>query len=232
MDARMGGQVAQGVMLQSERRSLFAWTAVGSEQPVGAIADQARRGDLTLGDAILVTAVAADRESPALQECRRDDAEPAGVRSPARGLKDADAFLDLLPGTIAASEDPVQSLHECWDLPVQQARLEIAEELQRRQQGVDLGSIEPETWELIPWPRPGLPEAIPVARANIFDRRVEPIAHVDEIAFESCPGDPHPLLESRKRHDLAVLQQLVDLVEPFGAIHCIRYAGPRDRRRA
>src|SRR5205814_1704856 len=114
---------------------------------------------------------------------------------------------------IAASEDPVQSLHECWDLPVQQARLEIVEELQGRQQGVDLGRdepetcefipteiyallttlqllnnlqpglldgqeiveelqgrqqgedlgrIEPETWEFIPWPRPRLPEAIPV----------------------------------------------------------------------
>src|SRR5205085_2029088 len=105
------------------------------------------------------------------------------------------------------------------DLSIEQARLQIAEELQGRQQRVDLGRIEPEARKLIARTVAGLAEAIAIAGANILDRRMKAVAHVDQVALERCPRHPQRVLESGKRHDLAVLQQLVDLVESFRPIH-------------
>src|SRR5438045_1313051 len=210
--------------IHREAPQVFPQVAVRIEIPVIPIVHQALRGDFTLGHPVVVPVVMADPEARALQQRRRDDAEPRGVALPAFRVKDADARLDLLPGMIAPAQDRVQPLDERGDLPIEQARLQIAEELQGRQQRVDLGRIEPEPGELITRSGPGLSEAISIARPNIFDRRVKSVAHVDKIAFEGCPRDAQCVFESRKRHDLAVLQQLVDLVESFRSIH--RLAAP------
>src|SRR5437868_11276666 len=53
----------------------------------------------------------------------------------------------LLDGQVPAL---VESLHECWDLPFQQARLVLAEELARCQHAVDLCSCERDILAVIP----------------------------------------------------------------------------------
>ena len=51
------------------------------------------------------------------------------------------------------------------------------------------------------------------------DRRVEPVAHVLEVALERRERHLELVEENVARHDAALVQKLVDAVEALGAIH-------------
>src|SRR5215472_17330952 len=140
------GVLHEGILdrVHREAAEVLAQVAPGVQVPVVAVMHEALRRDFALGDAILVAVVVADEEPRASQERGRNDAEPGSVTFPALGLKDADALLDFFPGVIAAAEDGAQALDEGGDLLTQKSRLQVTEELQRGEEGVDLGGIEPE----------------------------------------------------------------------------------------
>jgi hypothetical protein len=51
------------------------------------------------------------------------------------------------------------------------------------------------------------------------DRRVKPVAHVLEIALQCGGSNLERFEEALKRNHLAVVQELVDLVESLGPTH-------------
>jgi len=142
-----------------------------------------------------------------------------GLRLAALGLEDADALHDLLPRMVAASEDRAQASDERRHLAVEQAGLQIREQLQRCQQRVDFRCVEPQAGQLVAGTRARPAEAVAVQPAVVLDRRVEAVAHVVEVALERGARDVERLPQSRERDQLAVLQELVDLEEALEAFH-------------
>ena len=89
------------------------------------------------------------------------------------------------------------------------------------QQGVDLGGVEPQTGQLELAARMCRASLVEVAtRLRIPDQRgVEAVAQVLDVALERRRGDFQGFLHLCEGHDLAFADELVDLVEAFGAVH-------------
>src|SRR5215510_5697682 len=78
---------------------------------------------------------------------------------------------------------------------------------------MDLRCTEPKPRQLIARTDARLAEAVPAEFAIEFDRRVEPILHVDKVALQRRARYAERLLQRRKRDAPALLQQPIDLVE-------------------
>src|SRR5256885_5657451 len=141
-----------------------------------------------------------------------------GGRAAALWLEDADALLDVLPRRLAA-EDGAQALLKRPDVRLEEARLQLGEERVHAQERVRLAGVEPQARQLVAWTRARLTEAVAVRLAVPFDRRVEALAHVLEVAFKRRRRDPEGGLQGGKRNGPAVLQELVDLVEALESFH-------------
>src|SRR5438445_5228589 len=135
-----------------------------------------------------------------------------GGRAAALGLEDADALLDVLPRRLAA-EDGAQALLQRPDVRLEEAGLQLGEERVHAEERIRLAGVEPQARQLVARTRARLAEAVAVRLAVPFDRRVEALAHVLEVALEGRRRNPERRLQGRKRNGPAVLQELVDLVE-------------------
>ena len=171
--------------VDGEAPEVVAQVAPSVEVPIVAVVDEALRGDFAFGGAVFAAVVVPDEEPRTLEEGRRDDAEPGGVTFSALGLEDADPLLDFLPGMITAPEDSAQPLDQCAGLGAEVAGLEVAKELEGGEEGVDFGGVEPETGELVTGAGAGFAETIGVDISDVFDRGVEAVAHVYEVALQS-----------------------------------------------
>src|SRR3989449_5309409 len=149
-----------------------------------------------------------------------------GGRAAALGLEDADALLDDLRRRLAA-EDGAQALLQRRGVWLEKAGLQLGEERVHAEERVRLAGVEPEAWQLVAWTRARLAEAVAVRLAVPFDRRVEALAHVLQVALQCRRRNPEGRLQCGKRNRLAVLQELVDLVEALETFH-----GPPARRNA
>src|SRR5581483_4649073 len=209
--------VADGV--DGEAPQVVPQVAPGVEIPVVAVVHQALRRDGALGLLVFLAVVVPDPELRALEHCLRGDAEVLGVAGAALGLEDADAALDFLPGVVARAEELAQALSQRVDLPVEHARLQIAEHAQRGKQRQHLGCVEPEARQLVTRPGARRGVAVAVRLAVVLDRRVEALAHVGEVALDARRRHAELALEHGERHHPALGQQPVDLVEALEAVH-------------
>src|SRR5256885_9210183 len=149
-----------------------------------------------------------------------------GGRAAALWLEDADALLDVLPRRLAA-EDGAQALLKRPDVRLEEARLQLGEERVHAEERIRLAGVEPQARQLVAWTRARLSEAVAVRLAVVLDRRVEAVLHVLEVALERRRRNPEGRSQGGKRNRLAVLQELVDLVEALESFH-----GPPARRNA
>src|SRR2546427_7837031 len=149
-----------------------------------------------------------------------------GGRAAALGLEDADALLDVLPRRLAA-EDGAQALLERPDVRLEEAGLQLGEERVHAEERVRLAGVEPQARQLVARTRARSSEAVAVRFAVVLDRRVETVLHVLEVALERRRRNPEGRSQGGKRNRLAVLQELVDLVEALETFH-----GPPARRNA
>src|SRR6267143_718037 len=141
-----------------------------------------------------------------------------GERAAALGLEDADALLDVLPRRLAA-EDGAQALLQRPDVRLEESRPQLGEERVHAQQRVRLAGVEPQARQLVARTRARLSEAVAVRLAVVFDRRVEAVLHVLEVALERRRRNPEGRSQGGKRNRPAVLQQLLDLVEALETFH-------------
>src|SRR2546422_10806844 len=81
--------------------------------------------------------------------------------------------------------------------------------------------------QLVARTRARLAKAVAVRLAVPFDRRVEALAHVLQVALQRRRRNSEGRPQGGKRNRLAVLQELVDLVEALETFH-----GPPARRNA
>src|SRR3989442_4129796 len=141
-----------------------------------------------------------------------------GWGAAALGLEDADALRDILPRRLAA-ENGAQALLQRPDVRLEEPRLQLGEERVHAEERIRFARVEPQARQLVAGTRARLAEAVAVRLAVPFDRRVEALAHVLEVAFKRRRRDPEGRLQGRKRNRPAVLQELVDLVEALESFH-------------
>src|SRR5712691_8271031 len=141
-----------------------------------------------------------------------------GGRAAALRLEDADALLDVLPRGLAA-EDGAQALLQRRDVGLEEAGLQLGEERVHAEERVRLACGEPQARQLVARTRARFSEAVAVRLAVVLDRRVEAILHVLEVALQRRRRNPEGRLQGGKRNRLAVLQQLLDLVEALETFH-------------
>src|SRR5437867_1815651 len=141
-----------------------------------------------------------------------------GWRAAALGLEDADALLDVLPRRLAA-EDGAQALLQRPDVRLEEAGLQLGEERVHAEERIRLAGVEPQARQLVARTRARLSEAVAVRLAVPFDRRVEALAHVLQVALQRRRRDPEGRSQGGKRNRPAVLQELVDLVEALESFH-------------
>src|SRR6267143_383847 len=141
-----------------------------------------------------------------------------GERAAALWLEDADALLDVLPRRLAA-EDGAQALLQRPDVRLEESRLQLGEERVHAQQRVRLAGVEPQARQLVARTRARLAEAVAVQLPVVLDRRVEAVLHVLEVALQRRRRNPEGRLQGGKRNRLAVLQELLDLVEALETFH-------------
>src|SRR5207247_3430748 len=141
-----------------------------------------------------------------------------GWRAAALGLEDADALLDVLPRRLAA-EDGAQALLQRGDVGLEEAGLQLGEERVHAEERIRLAGVEPQARQLVARTCARLAEAVAVRLAVPFDRRVEALAHVLQVALERRRRNPEGRSQGRKRNRPAVLQELVDLVEALESFH-------------
>src|SRR5262245_14541899 len=92
-----------------------------------------------------------------------------------------------------------------------------------RQQSADFGGVEPQAWQFVARRILRFARQPIAARFAIpFDRRVQPIAHVFEVALECRARYTERVEKLAELHCTACGEQLVDLVEAFGAVHARR----------
>src|SRR5438046_6587337 len=141
-----------------------------------------------------------------------------GGRAAALGLKDADALLDILPRRLAA-EDGTQALLRRREVLREEAGLQLGEERVHAEERVRLAGVEPQARQLVARTRARLAEAVAVRLAVPFDRRVEALAHVLQVALERRRRNPEGRSQGGKRKRPAVLQEAVDVVEALESFH-------------
>src|SRR5213596_2744590 len=141
-----------------------------------------------------------------------------GWRAAALGLEDADALLDVLPRRLAA-EDGAQALLQRRDVGLEEAGLQLGEERVHAEERVRLAGVEPQARQLVARTRARLSEAVAVRLAIVLDRRVEAVLHVLEVALQRRRRNPEGKSQGGKRHRLAILQELLDLVEALETFH-------------
>src|SRR3989454_1767852 len=141
-----------------------------------------------------------------------------GGRAAALGLEDADALLDVLPPGLAA-EDGAQALPQRPDVRLEEAGLQLGEEGVHAEERVRFAGVEPQAGQLVARTGAWSSEAVAVRLAVVLDRRVEAILHVLQVALERRRRNPEGRSQGGKRNRLAVLQELVDLVEALETFH-------------
>ena len=195
--------------------------APGIQVPVVAVVHEPLRRDLAFGLEILLAVVVPDPQPQPLEERRGDDAEVRRHALAPLGQKDLYPFCDLLPEwsplpRIARSRSTRRHL------AVEQPGLEAVEELHRGEERLRLGGVEPQARQLVARARARSSEAVAFQLAVVLDGRIEAAAHVLEVAPDARAGHSEHLAEDRKRNDLALLQELVDLGRTARACPCAR----------
>src|SRR4051812_16803344 len=166
------GQFGFADRVDGEAAQVFPQVAPGVEIPVVAVMHQALRRHFALCLLVVLAVVVADPELRALQHGGCDNAEILWIAGAALGLEDTDALLHFFPRVIAALQDAAQAIAQRLDLALEHAGLHVAEEAQRREEREHLGSVEPESGQLVAWTGARRAEAVAVGVAVILDWRV------------------------------------------------------------
>ena len=92
-----------------------------------------------------------------------------------------------------------------------------------------LGGVEPQPRQFVPRPAltlGRLAKAIPAGVAVVLNGRVQPVAQVFDVALEGRARHLQFVEKIAQRHQLAVLQQLLNAIKAFGAVHgCVCGSG-------
>src|SRR3989344_6089273 len=88
------------------------------------------------------------------------------------------------------------------------------------EEGVDFRAVEPQPGQLVPWMLGiRIVEPVTVLLPVPWDRRVEPLAQIFDVALEGGLGDAEFIQEIPDRHHVSVAQHPLDFEEAFGAVH-------------
>jgi hypothetical protein len=133
---------------------------------------------------------------------------------------DADARAHFFGRSIAGGKECREARLEDLHVAAQQARLEALEKVLHGEQRLRLRGAEPEAWQLVLRRRRiRFHEAITARIPVPFDRRVVAALHVLEVALERRERHFELVHEFARRDGAALANEMVDLVEAFGAVH-------------
>lgn len=136
-DDAFDGEAAQGV----------AGMAVRVQIPVVAVVDEPLRGDFALAGLVVAAPVVADVQAVSLQQRARYGLE-AFQRDIASGhAQDAHSFGDFFAAQVSGREDFFDAFFDGFELCIEQAGLNVCEQLLGGQQRIEFGFAEPESGE-------------------------------------------------------------------------------------
>lgn len=144
------------------------------------------------------------------------------MQLPGADGQDADALDDFFGRIVRGTDQRRQAREQRLDVrPEQSAGIEVGQQVLHGQQGVDFLGREPQTEQFV------LPsqlfgggvEAIAAGVAVMDDRCVQPVAEINEVAFQGGPGDFQFVHQRLKGHHAPVVEHLVELVEAFRLVH-------------
>ena len=157
-----------------------------------------------------------------LQQGRADGLEVRQVHAARGRADDAHPLPDFLGGVVGRAQQTVQSGHQRLDVGRQQSALvEVGHQVLHGQQGMDFRGVEPQArqFELAAGVRGAALVAVAARLAVPDQRAVEAVAQVLDVALERGRRHFQCILQFGEGHQLALADQLVDLVEAFGAVH-------------
>ena len=137
------GEAAQGV----------AGMAVSVQIPVVAVVDEPLRGDFALAGLVVAAPVVADVQAVSLQQCARYGLKTFQRDIASGHAQDAHSFGDFFAAQMAIAqipgrEDLFDAFLDGFELCIEQAGLNVREQLLGSQQRIEFGFAEPESGKL------------------------------------------------------------------------------------
>ena len=158
---------------------------------------------------------------PAAREQRlADGLELGGADLAARGVQDPHAPRHFRGCPDIAAEQSAGPVDQRLDVRAEQARVHLLEQLAEREEGPDLGLVQPQPGKGVARRGRGrLLEAVPARLPIPCDRGVQPVAEILEVALEGGARDFELLEKGLDRDHPPLAQQGIDPVEAFGPVH-------------
>ncbi len=131
-----------------------------------------------------------------------------------------DSLPHLLGGALARGEERFEAALQRRQVRAQERGLEAFEEVLHGEERLRLARAEPEARQLVDGGGAiGLHEPVAARLAIPLDGRVVAASHVLDVALEGGERDFELAQEVAHGHDAALPDEMVDLVEAFGAVH-------------
>ena len=206
--------------VEGEAPQCVPQVAPGVEVPVLAVVHEALGREGAFEGLVPRPAVVDDADPAAREQRLADGAELGGADLAARRVQDPNAPDHFRGSAPAAPEELARAVDQRLDVRPEQARVHLLEQLAEREEGPDLGLVEPEPGEGIAGGgRRRRRQPVAASPPVPLDRRVQPVAEILEVAPEGGARDLELLQKGLDRDDPPLAQQSVDAVEAFGPVH-------------
>ena len=190
------------------------------EVPVLAVVHEALRREGAFQGLVPRPAVVDDAHPAACEERLADGPELRGPDLAAGRVQDPHPPRHFRGRAGIAAEKRPRAVNQGLDVRPEQPRVHLLEQLAQREEGPDLGLVQPEPGERITGrTRRRFHESIAAAPPIPCDRRVQPIAEILEIALEGGARDFELFEKGLDRDDPPLPQQGIDPVEAFRPVH-------------
>ena len=206
--------------VEGEASQCVAQVAPGVEVPVLAVVHEALRREGAFEGVVPRPAVVHDMHPAAREQRLADGLELARADLAAGGVQDPHAPRHFRGCPDITAEQSAGPVDQRLDVRAEQARVHLLEQLTEREEGPELGLVQPQPGEGVARRGRGrLREPVPARLPIPCDRGVQPVAEILEVALERGARD-FELLEKRLDRDHPPLaQQGIDPVEAFGPVH-------------
>jgi hypothetical protein len=155
----------------------------------------------------------------------RKSAAPTFSKFALAEADDQHAAADFLGGVFGAAEQAVEARDQRLDVRREDAAgVEVGQQVLHGQERMDFARVEPQAGQFVlrAAVRVRGVEAVAAASSTMAipdNGRIEPVAHVFEVALQGGARDFQHGHEIDEGHELAIVDHLVDLVEALSAIH-------------
>jgi hypothetical protein len=216
---RLGQDLRSAQRVERKAAEILAHMAPRVQIPVRAVPDEPLRADRAAANFAAGAAEIDDLELLSPQHRCAHDAEIILLHRPVARANDFETLVQLLLPELSGGQQRFDSSPERLQRLGQQPRVELPEQLLDHQQRVQLVARQPDARQLV---RLAVRRGVVVIAALlpvVFDRRVQAVAHILDVALDAGAADFQLLHDSGQRRHPVVFQKAVNFVDSFGLAH-------------